>query len=108
VSEVFELPQLLAEISHNHLYHQFLRVPALSAGVYVLPAGSIDGQRPHGEDEIYYVIRGVAKMRAGNEVRSIQHGSVIFVEAGLDHRFFDIEQELLVLVVFAPAETSEA
>jgi hypothetical protein len=30
---------------------------------------------------------------------------VIFVEPGLAHRFFDIEQELVLLVVFAPAET---
>jgi len=29
---------------------------------------------------------------------------VIFVEAGVEHRFFDIEKELVLLVVFAPAE----
>jgi hypothetical protein len=31
---------------------------------------------------------------------------VIFVEAGQEHRFFDIQQELVVLVVFGPAESS--
>jgi quercetin dioxygenase-like cupin family protein len=44
-------------------------------------------------------------MRLGVEDCSIQEGSVIFVEPGLAHRFFDIEQELVLLVVFAPAET---
>jgi quercetin dioxygenase-like cupin family protein len=38
------------------------------------------------------------------EERSVGTGSVIFVEAGLEHRFFDIEEELVVLVVFAPEE----
>jgi quercetin dioxygenase-like cupin family protein len=47
-------------------------------------------------------------VRTGNDVRSLQKGSVIFVEAGIDHRFFDIEEELVLLVVFAPAETSGA
>ena len=34
-------------------YLEFLRVPSLSAGLYVLPAGGVDRQRPHAEDEIY-------------------------------------------------------
>ena len=33
------------------------------------------------------------------------HGSVIFVQAGVEHRFHDITEELLVLVFFAPAES---
>ena len=41
-------------------------------------------------------------MRFGAEECSVGAGSVIFVEAG-DHRFFDIEEELVALVVFAPA-----
>jgi quercetin dioxygenase-like cupin family protein len=45
-------------------------------------------------------------MSLGAEERSVQAGSVIFVEPGLEHRFFDIEQELVLLVVFAPAETN--
>jgi hypothetical protein len=34
----------------------------------------------------------------------VRLGSVIFVEAELEHRFYDIEEELEVLVFFAPAE----
>ena len=33
-------------------------------------------------------------------------GSVIFVAAGVEHRFYDIAEELVVLVFFAPAESS--
>src|SRR5262249_11774012 len=100
----FEIPKLLQKQGHH--YHEFLRIPAMSAGIYVLPAGGVDRQHPHWEDEIYYVVRGKAKMRIGAEERSAREGNVIFVEPGLEHRFFDIEQELVLLVVFAPAESN--
>jgi quercetin dioxygenase-like cupin family protein len=86
-------------------YREFLRVPAMSAGLYVLPAGATDSQRPHQEDEIYYVVRGRGRFRADKEDREVSSGSVIFVAAEVEHRFYDIEEELAVLVVFAPAES---
>ena len=88
----------------NKLYLEFLRVPAISAGVYVLPKDGTDPQKPHREDEMYYVIRGRARMQIGSDHAEVRAGSVIFVEAELGHRFYDIQQELEVLVFFAPAE----
>lgn len=87
------------------LYREFLRVPAMSAGLYVLAAGGTDPQKPHHEDELYYVVRGRARFRAGEEDREVSSGSVIFVAAEVEHRFHDISEELMVLVLFAPAET---
>ncbi len=86
-------------------YREFLRVPAMSAGLYVLPAGGTDHQKPHREDEIYYVLRGRARFKAGAEDREVSAGSVIFVAAEVGHRFYDIAEELAVLVLFAPAES---
>jgi len=86
-------------------YREFLRVPAMSAGLYVLPAGGTDRQKPHREDEIYYVVRGSARFKAGSEDGEVSAGSVIFVAAEVGHRFYDITEELAVLVFFAPAET---
>src|SRR6201987_2100981 len=80
------------------LYFEFLRVPAMSAGVYVLAAGATDPQKPHHEDELYYVVRGRAHMQIGSENAEIAPGSVIFVEAKREHRFYDIKEELEVLV----------
>src|SRR5580658_1018107 len=88
----------------NKLYLEFLRVPAMSAGVYVLPKGGTDPQKPHREDEMYYVVRGRARMQVGSDHAEVRAGSVIFVEAELEHRFYDIREELEVLVFFAPAE----
>jgi mannose-6-phosphate isomerase-like protein (cupin superfamily) len=87
-------------------YLEFLRVPSLSVGVYMLLAGSADRQAPHTEDEVYYVVEGRAKLRVEQEDRDVRPGSVVYVEANADHRFHDIEEDLTVLVFFAPAESS--
>jgi len=86
-------------------YVEFLRIPVMSAGLYVLPPGGSDPQKPHQEDEMYYVVRGRAHMQVGAEDEAVAAGSVIFVEAGVEHRFHDIEENLEVLVFFAPAES---
>lgn len=103
----FEIAQLNRQRAEDgKRYLEFLRVPAMSAGVYVLPAGGTDPQKPHHEDELYHVVRGRARLRAGAEDREVQAGSVIFVAAGVEHRFYNIEEELLVLVFFGPAESA--
>ena len=86
-------------------YQEFLRVPTMSAGLYVLAAGGTDAQNPHHEDELYYVVRGRARFRAAEEDREVSAGSVMFVAAEVEHRFYDITEELAVLVFFAPAES---
>jgi mannose-6-phosphate isomerase-like protein (cupin superfamily) len=86
-------------------YLEFLRVASMSAGLYVLTEGSHDLQRPHREDEMYYVVRGKARFKAADEDREVSAGCVLFVAAEVEHRFYDIAEELVVLVFFAPAES---
>jgi mannose-6-phosphate isomerase-like protein (cupin superfamily) len=92
-------------VQSGKLYREFLRVPSMSAGLYILPVGGTDSQKPHHEDEIYYVVRGRARCTADREDREVSGGSVIFVAAEVEHRFYDITEELAVLVFFAPAES---
>ncbi len=87
-------------------YFEFLRVVSMSAGVYALPSGGEDRQSPHREDELYYVARGRAKFCAGADERDVAPGSLIFVAAGVTHRFYEITEDLQLLVFFAPAETA--
>jgi mannose-6-phosphate isomerase-like protein (cupin superfamily) len=102
----FEMAQLIGERQKaGRAYLEFLRVPALSAGLYVLPAGGTDAQKPHREDEVYYVVSGRGAVRVGDEDRLVQPGSVIFVPAGVEHRFHSIAEALTLLVFFAPAES---
>jgi mannose-6-phosphate isomerase-like protein (cupin superfamily) len=89
----------------GNLYLEFLRVASMSAGVYVLSAGSTDRQFPHKQDELYYVLRGKARMKAGPHDQAVKQGTLIFVPAHAEHRFYDIEEEIALLVFFAPAET---
>jgi mannose-6-phosphate isomerase-like protein (cupin superfamily) len=84
---------------------EFLRVPAMSAGLYRLPKGSRDEQGPHREDEVYVVLDGRATLEVEGERVSVGPHSIVFVPAMAGHRFIDIEEDLLSLVVFAPAET---
>jgi mannose-6-phosphate isomerase-like protein (cupin superfamily) len=91
--------------SSDRLYAEFLRVPDLSVGLYRLAAGSTDPQSPHDEDEVYYVISGRAQIQIGEHTHSANAGDVIYVKKQVEHRFFDIEEDLELLVFFAPAET---
>ena len=102
----YDLPTISAERAKaGKAYQEFLRVPAMSAGVYVLAAGATDAQKPHNEDELYYVVRGRAKMKVASEEQVVKTGSLIFVPAKVKHLFFDIAEELEILVFFGPAES---
>jgi mannose-6-phosphate isomerase-like protein (cupin superfamily) len=101
----YQLAGLMAQQqASGKLYLEFLRVPAISMGVYTLPAGSADPQQPHTEDEVYYVTHGAATIRVGDEDRPVSPGSIVYVAANVDHRFHTITEDLTVLVFFAPAE----
>ena len=107
--QAYEIAELAAEQAKSgRLYLEFLQVPALSMGLYVLPAGGTDPQQPHTEDEVYYIESGRGQIRVDDEDRIVQPGSVVYVAAGVEHRFHSIEEELRILVFFAPAEYSQA
>ena len=103
--DAFELKHVADERQKlGTLYYEFLRKPSISAGLYVLGAGHEDPQQPHTEDEVYHVVRGRAIIRVADQDRQVGPGSVVFVAAGVPHKFHSIEEELEVLVVFTPAE----
>ena len=105
--QAFELAQLLEERKQsNKLYLEFLKVRDLSMGLYILPAGGVDPQSPHTEDEVYFVVIGKAQIKVADEDRAVQAGSIVYVAKNVEHRFHSIEEELTVLVFFAPAEYS--
>jgi len=105
--KVFPLGTLLDERrAGGASWLEFLRVADLSAGIYVLAAGSVDGQQPHTEDEVYVVLGGRARFTAGDDTSDVAAGDTIFVPALVPHRFHDIEEELRLIVVFAPPEQS--
>ncbi len=105
--QAFELAQLASQRkASNKLYLEFLKVPDLSVGLYVLPAGGTDPQSPHTEDEVYYIASGRARINVADEDQAVQAGSIVYVAKNVEHRFHSIEEELKILVFFAPAEHS--
>src|SRR5207247_1847383 len=72
--EAFEMPELDPQPrdEQGHGYVDFLASEKLSVGLSVWPAGSVDRQQPHGEDEVYYIISGRGFIRVADEDRAVK------------------------------------
>ncbi len=102
--QVFDLDDVRDRLSGQAVeYLEFLNVPALNCGIYFLSAGSTDMQAPHDDDEVYFVLSGRARMRLGDEERAVGPGSLLYVSATTEHSFFQIEEDMTLLVIFASA-----
>ncbi|MFF5447445.1 cupin domain-containing protein [Streptomyces sp. NPDC012888] len=103
--KAFRLEDLEAErIANEGAYLQFLRERNMSVGLYALDAGQTDPQSPHRQDEVYFVVSGRAAITVGEETTTVARGSVVYVPAGVPHKFHHISEDLKVLVVFSPPE----
>jgi mannose-6-phosphate isomerase-like protein (cupin superfamily) len=101
--DAFDVHELIArQASGEHTYEDFFRSERLSLGLSTWPVGVPDTQQPHPEDEVYYVIEGRGKIRVGDEDRELGPGSLVYVAAGVEHRFHGVEEELRVLVFWSP------
>ncbi len=109
-AEFFTVEKLVAQAKkESRAYLSFLERSTMSVGLYRLPAGGKDGQSPHDRDEVYYVVEGEATFRAAGEETVAKPGAVLFVAAGVEHRFVDVKKDLVLVVFFsnAPAEEKE-
>ena len=107
--DAFEIADIITQHrEEGRPYHEFFRTETLSLGLYVIPAGEKDPQRPHTEEEVYYVLEGVGMIRVDDEDRPVSVGSTIFVGIGVEHRFHSITQDLKLLVFWAPPWRSGA
>lgn len=107
--EVFDLESLIKRAGEGASpYFEFLRVPALSCGIYRLAAGATDIQGPHDEDEVYFVVSGRARLRVEGKDHDVRPGAVLYVRATAEHSFFEIEEDITLLVFFASGGPSGA
>jgi len=88
-------------------YRELLRRPGMSLGGYRLTAGGADHQHPHRSDEVYLVVQGKATLRVDGQDHPVGPGSIVSVDRGANHGFTDIDEDLTVLVIFAPPEVPE-
>lgn len=108
-AQLFDLSELVAKCDERDApYLEFLRVPALSCGIYQLAAGEADRQASHDEDEVYFVLKGRAQIVQGGEAKAIAPGSILYIPADSEHRFVEIEEDLSLLVFFGSGGPSGA
>ena len=77
----------------------------LSVELYA-PRGA-DPQTPHTRDEVYVVISGTGQFFAAGEMETFLPGDVLFVPAGVEHRFVNFSDDLAVWVIFYGPEGGE-
>jgi mannose-6-phosphate isomerase-like protein (cupin superfamily) len=103
--KVFDVAELRKRvIGPEPRFFEFLSGPRLSGAVYRLPAGAHDLQGPHLEDEIYVVLEGRARLRAGAEEQDVSAGRILFIRADSRHSFVEIQEDLLLLAIFSATE----
>ena len=86
-------------------YEVVMRHGTMHIGLYA-PRGS-DLQQPHVQDEVYVVMRGQGEFLCGDVQKAFAPGDVLFVPAGLEHRFVDFTDDFTVWVVFYGPESGE-
>lgn len=64
-------------------------------------------QRPHSQDEIYFVVRGKGLLFYDGETEPFESGDFLFVAAGTEHRFEDHSEDLAVWRVFYGPQKGE-
>lgn len=100
--KIFDIPELVEKATKaGEVYREFLRVPDLSCGIYTLRKGAKDLQSPHDEDEVYYVLRGRGRVRIEGDEYEAKPGALLYVQATSEHSFFEVEEDLTLLVFFA-------
>jgi mannose-6-phosphate isomerase-like protein (cupin superfamily) len=106
--DAFDVPRLVAGLDHSrHDLREFFRSDTLSMTIAYWPAGSVDNQAPHTEEETYFVAIGRAAIEVAGESRPVVPGSIIHIPPGVDHRFHSIEEDLTVVIFWAPPRLSE-
>ena len=78
-----------------------------SMEVEVYAPRDTDPQTPHDRDELYVVVRGSGEFVNGPDRHAFGPGDVLFVPAGVEHRFEGFTEDLVVWVVFYGPEGGE-
>ena len=66
-----------------------------------------DPQTPHSRDELYFVVSGSGQFVNGPDRHPFGPGDALFVPAGVEHRFEEFTDDLVVWVVFYGPEGGE-
>lgn len=68
----------------------------------------IDTQTPHRQDELYVIARGHGKFIRNKENFDCKAGDVLFVPAGMEHRFENFSDDFATWVIFYGPDGGES
>ncbi len=95
----------LSERKDDKRFVELLTHGSLSVEIYA-PRGR-DLQTPHTRDEAYVVVQGRGEFVNGSTRHAFVPGDFLFVPAGVEHRFVDFTDDLVVWVIFYGPEGGE-
>ena len=79
-----------------------------SLEVEIYKPDKVDHQTPHSRDEVYVIASGAGTFINGEQRHPIEAGEVLFVPAGVEHRFIDFSEDFTTWVFFYGPEGGEA
>ena len=93
----------------NETKHKFTTVMKHgSMSVEYYAPEKIDLQTPHRQDELYVIASGSGNFIRNKEKVSFSQGDVLFVPAGMEHRFEDFTDDFATWVIFYGKDGGEA
>ncbi len=93
------------EAAEDRIYGRLLHHGSLEIGFY-RPCGT-DTQEPHEQDEVYIIQSGYGRFVVGGERHDFEAGEVLFVPAGVVHRFERFSDDFTAWVIFYGPEGGE-
>ena len=104
-------PELAQRLGQHHFderprFAQVFAHGSLEVEIYA-PRG-IDPQTPHTRDEVYVVVAGHGRFLCDGETRDFATGELLFVPAGVEHRFLDFSDDFITWVLFYGPKGGEA
>ncbi|MEP7253118.1 MAG: cupin domain-containing protein [Ginsengibacter sp.] len=59
-----------------------------------------DTQSPHKQDELYVIVSGSSEFYRDSETINCKKGDILFVPAGMEHRFNNFSEDFATWVIF--------
>jgi len=78
-----------------------------SMSVEIYRPVEVDLQAPHLQDELYMVISGKGEFFNDGKISTFKPGDVLFVPAGVEHRFLNFSEDFTTWVIFYGPEGGE-
>jgi len=90
----------------NEPFKELFKHGSLSIEIY--KPNKVDLQQPHTRDELYVVVAGEGYFVNGESRKRFEQGEVLFVPAGVEHRFEDFSEDFSTWVFFYGPEGGES